>query len=75
MPKTKPLGQYKILLHESMLIMQYVDRHQLITISDAEKIITTVSTPTIKNRFTKLVKQGLLIQHCKARSTWYNKPE
>lgn len=73
--KTKMLGEYTELPFESMLIMQYVDSHYRITISDAEKIITTIARPTIKNRFTQLVEQGLLVRHGKARGTWYSKPE
>jgi len=73
--KTKALSQYTALPRESVLIMQYVDSHQRITLREAEKLITTVSKPTIKNRFSKLVEQGLLIRHGKARGTWYSKPE
>ncbi len=73
--KTKALGQYTTLPHESMLIMQYVDAHHRITISDAEKVITSVSRPTIKNRLSQLVEKGLLVRHGKARGTWYSKPE
>jgi len=72
--KTQTLGLYSSLPHESMLIMQYVDSNHRITMKDAEKIITTVSRPTIKNRFTQLVKDGLLVRHGKARGTWYSKP-
>ena len=71
--KTSTLSQYSTLPHESMLIMQFVDSHHRITISDAEKLITTVSRPTIKNRLSKLVKDRLLIRHGKARGTWYSK--
>jgi len=73
--KTKSLGQYSALPHESMLIMQYVNNHHRITISDAEKLINSVSRPTIKNRLSKLVDDGLLIRHGKARGTWYSKPD
>ena len=48
--KTRMLGGYTELPFESMLIMQYVDSHHRITIGDAEKIITTIARPTIKNR-------------------------
>jgi len=68
-------GQYSALPYESMLIMQFVDSHHRITISDAEKLITSVSRPTIKNRLSKLVEGGLLMRHGKARGTWYSKPE
>ena len=71
--KTSALAQYSALPHESMLIMQYVDSHHRITISDAQKLITTVSRPTIKNRLAQLVKEGFLIRHGKARGTWYSK--
>jgi Fic family protein len=73
--KTKGLAQYNQLPQESMLIMQYVDTHHRITISDAEKLITTVSRPTIKNRLAQLVEDGFLVRHGKARGTWYSKPE
>ena len=73
--KTRMLGKYTELPFESMLIMQYVDSYHRITISDAEKIITTIARPTIKNRFTQLVEQGLLARHGKARGAWYSKPE
>ncbi|MCW8922395.1 MAG: Fic family protein [Gammaproteobacteria bacterium] len=71
--KTIALSQYSALPHESMLIMQYVDSHHRITISDAEKLITSISRPTIKNRLSKLVEDGLLVRHGKARGTWYSK--
>lgn len=73
--KTEALGQYSTLPHESMLIMQYVDSHHRITIHDAEKLITTITRSTIKNRLSALVEQGLLIRYGKARGTWYSKPE
>ncbi len=73
--KTSSLSQYSELPHESMLIMQFIDCHHRITISDAEKLITSVSRPTIKNRLSKLVEDGLLIRHGKARGTWYSKSE
>lgn len=73
--KTNALSQYSTLPYESMLIMQFIDSHHRITINDAEKLITSVSRPTIKNRLSKLVKEGLLIRHGKARGTWYSKPE
>ena len=71
--KTKALTQYSALPYESMLMMQYLDSHHRMTISDAEKLITTVSRPTIKNRLSTLVKQGILVRHGKARGTWYSK--
>lgn len=71
--KTKAFGQHSALPHESMLIMQYVDSHHRITIRDAEKLITTITRPTIKNRLSNLVEQGLLVRYGKARGTWYSK--
>ncbi|MES9857914.1 MAG: Fic family protein [Sedimenticola sp.] len=71
--KTSALQQYTALPYEGMLIMQYVDQHHRITMADAEKLIATVSRPTIKNRVADLVKQGLLAMHGKARGTWYSK--
>jgi Fic family protein len=73
--KTEALDQYSALSHESMLIMQYVDSHHRITIRDAENLITTITRPTIKNRLSNLVEQGLLVRNGKARGTWYSKPE
>lgn len=73
--KTEALGQYSALPHESMLIMQYVNSHHRITIRDAENLITTITRPTIKNRLSHLVEQGLLVRHGKVRGTWYNKSE
>ncbi len=67
--KTKGLGEYTSLSHESMLIMQYVDNHKRITMCDAKSLISTVSRPTIKNRLSALVEQGLLVRHGKARGT------
>jgi len=72
--KTNALQQYSSLPYESMLIMQYVDAHQRITISDAVQLITTVTRPTIKKRIANLVERGLLIQHGQRRGTWYSKP-
>ena len=73
--KTHITQQYQTLPYESMLIMQYVDENQRITIKEAEGIINTISRATIKNRLSQLVKQGLLIRFGKARGTWYSKPE
>jgi Fic family protein len=73
--KTKSFEHYLALPHESMLIMQYIDQHQRITMKEAEQLITTVSRPTIKNRLSQLVERGLLTRHGKARGTWYSKPE
>lgn len=71
--KTGALEQYTDLPHEGMLIMQYVDANHRITVRDAEKLISSVSRATIKNRFTELVEQGLLVRHGKGRGTWYSK--
>jgi Fic family protein len=73
--KSEALSQYPELPYESVLIMQYVGSHHRITIRDAEKLITTVSRPTIKNRFSQLVEQGLLVRHGKGRGVWYSRPE
>lgn len=73
--KTSTSNAYASLPYESVLIMQYVDEYQRITIKDAETIIDSVSRPTIKNRLSQLVKEGLLIRHGKARGTWYSKPD
>ena len=72
--KTDAAGDYTHLPHESMLIMQYVDRNKRITLAEAEKIITTIAKPTIKKRLYQLVDNELLVKHGKARGTWYTKP-
>ena len=72
--KTNTIQQYSTLPYESMIIMQYVDERQRITIKDAETIINSISRPTIKNRLSQLVENGLLVRHGKARGTWYSKP-
>ena len=72
--KTQASNNYSALPQESMIIMQYVDEYQRITIKEAISIVTNISRPTIKNRLSQLVEQGLLIRHGKARSTWYTKP-
>jgi Fic family protein len=72
--KTEAAQQYANLPYESMLIMQYVDTHHRITIREAEELITTISRPTIKNRLSDLVNQGVLIRQGKARGTWYSRP-
>jgi predicted HTH transcriptional regulator len=53
--------------------MQYVNSHQRITIRHAERLVTTISRPTIKKRFSELVALGLLVRNGKGRDTWYNK--
>ena len=73
--KTKALKPYAQLPYESRLIMHHVDSHHRITIRDAEKLITTITRPTIKNRLSQLVAQGFLIRRGRARGTWYSKPE
>ena len=72
--KTNTLTQYQGLSKESVLIMQYVELHNTITISQALEIITTIKKPTIKNRISELVKSGFLVSHGKARAVWYSKP-
>lgn len=73
--KAKTLEKSSALTYESMVIMQYAGEYQRITIKDAKGLIDTVSRPTIKNRLSQLVEQGLLIRHGKARGTWYSKPD
>lgn len=69
--KTATMTQYADLPLESMLIMQYVDEDQRITVREAEQFITTISRPSIKNRFSDLVERGLLVRHGKGRGVWY----
>lgn len=72
--KTQSLDTYSNLPPESGLIMQYLEDHGHITIAEASKSITSVSRPTIKNRFSDLLKKGLIVRHGKGRGTWYSKP-
>ncbi len=67
-------NEYSHLPYEGMQIMLYVDEHQRITLRDAEKLINTVTRPTIKNRLSDLVNKGLLVRNGKTRGTWYSKP-
>jgi len=71
--KTDSLEQYNHLSQECAVIMQYLDTHGRITISEAYELITNVSKPTVKNRIAELVKLGLIERHGKARATWYSK--
>ena len=73
--KTQSTNNHSTLPQESVIILQYVDKHQRITIKEAERIITSISRPTIKNRLSQLVEQGLLTRLGKARGTWYSKPQ
>lgn len=72
--KTDAAGEYTHLPYESMLIMRYVDRNKRITLAEAEKIITSITKPTIKKRLYQLVADRFLVKHGKARGTWYSKP-
>ncbi|WP_338071746.1 hypothetical protein [Bathymodiolus thermophilus thioautotrophic gill symbiont] len=56
-----------------MIIMQYLEKHNRITIAEASNIITTISKPSVKNRLSELVKLGLVARNGKARGTWYSK--
>jgi Fic family protein len=71
--KMTTLEKYSHLPQESVLIMQYLDTHGRITISDAYGLNTNVSRPTVKNRMAELVKLGYIERHGKARATWYSK--
>jgi len=72
--KTTTLVTYSHLSQENAVIMQYLDTHVRITISEACGLITNVSKPTVKNRMAELVTLGLIERHGKARATWYSKP-
>ena len=69
-----PGNVFSELPHESLLIMQYVDEQGRITVREAEGLISSVSRPTIKNRLSELVGEGLLVRKGKGRGTWYCKP-
>lgn len=71
--KTSRMEKYSHLPQESVLIMQYLDTHGRITISEAYGFITNVSRPTVKNRMAKLVTDGLIERHGKGKATWYSK--
>ncbi|MDQ7003367.1 MAG: Fic family protein, partial [Ghiorsea sp.] len=64
---------YSHLSQESAVIMQHLDTHLRITISEAYGLITNVSKPTVKNRMAELLRLGLIERHGKARATWYSK--
>jgi len=70
--KTSLVERYSHLPKESVIIMQYLEKNNRITIAEASKIITTISKPSVKNRLAGLVKQGLIMRHGKARATWYS---
>ena len=59
--------------HESLLILQYVDKHNRITVREADSLIDSISRPTIKNRLAELVDAGLLVRKGKGRGTWYSR--
>jgi len=71
--KTGNLEKYSHLQQESVVIMQYLDMHGRITISEAYGLISSVSKPTVKNRVAGLVKIGLIERHGKGKATWYSK--
>jgi predicted HTH transcriptional regulator len=52
--------------------MEYLGKHQRITIAEANELITTISRPSIKNRLSQLVELGLIVRNGKARGTWYS---
>ncbi len=71
--KTSNAERYSHLPKESVIIMQYLDKYNRITITEASNIITTISKPSVKNRLSELLKLGLIVRHGKARGTWYSK--
>ncbi|SGZ75400.1 filamentation induced by cAMP protein Fic [Bathymodiolus thermophilus thioautotrophic gill symbiont] len=71
--KTNNVEKYSHLPQESVIIMQYLKKHNRITIAEASNIITTISKPSVKNRLSELVKLGLVARNGKARGTWYSK--
>jgi len=71
--KIPAIANYSHLPQESVLILQYLDAHARMTISDAYGLITSVSRPTVKNRMAELVKLGYIERHGKARASWYSK--
>ena len=70
--KVKHSDIYAHLPQESIIILQYLQQHQRITISEACTIITSISRASIKNRLGALVFEGYITKHGKARATWYS---
>jgi Fic family protein len=70
--KTESANKYSQLPQESVLIMEYLEKHKRITIAEANELITTISRPSIKNRLSQLVELGLIVRNGKARGTWYS---
>ncbi|PCI45015.1 MAG: AsnC family transcriptional regulator [Proteobacteria bacterium] len=73
--KVDSLEKYSQLSKENAMIMQHLDTHGRMTLSDACEFITSVSRPTIKNRVSELVKKALIERHGVGKATWYSKVE
>lgn len=70
--KINEVEKYSHLPKESVVIMQYLEQHKRITISEANELIDSISRPSIKNRLAELVELGLIVRNGKARGTWYS---
>ena len=71
--KTNTVEKYSHLPQESVMIMQYLEKNNRITIAEASELITTISKPSVKNRLAELVRLGLIVRNGKARATWYSR--
>jgi Fic family protein len=70
--KINKVEEYSHLPKESVIIMQYLEQHKRITISEANELIDSISRASIKNRLGELVELGLIVRNGKARGTWYS---
>jgi Fic family protein len=64
--------EYKSLSSESLQLLEYVDRHGKITISDGQALLG-IPRPTVKKRLSVLVREGFLNPQGKGRGSYYVK--
>jgi len=63
---------YKNLSAESVLLLEYVNKHGRITTSEAHALLN-IPRPTVKTRLTKLAEDGYITQRGKGRGSYYEK--
>jgi len=63
---------YKNLSAESVLLLEYVNKHGRITTSEAHALLN-IPRPTVKKRLMKLAKDGYITQQGKGRGSYYEK--
>jgi len=63
---------YKNLSAESVLLLEYVNKHGRITTAEAHNLLN-IPRPTVKTRLTKLAKDGYITQRGKGRGSFYEK--